>query len=656
MKKVIFNEVSVNTIRSLAIEAINRAQSGHMGIALGAAPIMYVLFNHFLNVDVDDPHYFNRDRFVLSAGHGSALLYATMLVSGYKSISIDDLKNFRQLNSHTPGHPERSLLAGVDVGTGPLGQGVAAAVGLAMAEAHLSASYSIKNNQPVVDHYTYCLLGDGDLEEGVCQEALSLAGRYCLKKLVFLYDSNDVQLDGAVSDSTKIQINHLCKAYGLNYIYVDNGSSCQNIYKALADAKKSNQPTLIEFKTVIGFASDWAGTNKIHGSLLSEQQIKNLYHNLTYDYDKWTIPSSVRDDFALLRKRGKEHHREFDLRVKELFASKGPNVASFSRMLQNEVEIDFDWFKVDEFDSKSQASRELCGVVFNKIAQHNQHILVLNNDLSSSTKVIVKNQPCFDINAYQYQNINMGVREFASAAIALGVEAHGGCKCVTATFLSFSDYMKPAIRLAAINELAPTFIFSHDSITVGQDGPTHQPIEQLTMLRTIPNTMVFRPCNLSEMVFAFLWAFTNRSTPTVIITSRAAFLQCKSLPEQIQQFACEIVVNPEAKLTIAATGSEVGIGLEVIDILRNQFQLSARLVSINCLNGFCQQPNAFQKQILGELPLFVIEFGSGTIWKQFTPYVFGIETFGKSASAEQLLNFFQLTPQAIAEKIAKKVI
>lgn len=643
-------QLGINAIRMLGIEMVTKANSGHPGIVLGAAPIMYTLFKNHLRFYKDDLNFINRDRFVLSAGHGSALLYATMLVAGYPSININDIKAFRQLNSKTSGHPEPHLLNGVDIGTGPLGQGAAISVGLAIAEANLNQRY---NN--LIDHHTYCLLGDGCMEEGVTHEALAIAGRYKLKKLIWIYDSNNVQLDGDVADSTITNFSKVVKANGWNYILVSDGNNTDLINSAINEAKNSDKPTFIEVKTIIGYASSLANSYKCHGAALSEEEVENVRKNLSYPYKKFELPDNILKSFTATHKLNKSHYQKY---LKSLDNLKKNNPELFKQYqfeMNSEFKLDIDNFSdLNKQDTITEATRNICGLIVNKIAEKNANFLIINDDLSGSTKVKASSNNKFDVNNYAGQNINIGVREFAGVDVAAGIVAHGGLKAVSSTFLSFADYCKAAIRLSAINQIPILTVFSHDSITVGEDGPTHQPIEQLSMLRSIPNTITFRPANFAETYNAFLYALISKTTPVNIITSRSAFKQNKVNIKEIKNGFYFVKNVKNAKINLIATGSDVGLCLEAADILSQQ-KILANVISIPSLEILRMKKAQFKKIISKYENNIAVEAGTTYMWYEFVNEIIGINTFGKSGKPKDVEKDFLFDSKGIVNQV-KKII
>ncbi|WP_027123825.1 transketolase family protein [Mycoplasmoides pirum] len=645
------NNLTIDTIRLLGIEMIAKAKSGHPGIVLGAAPIMYTLFKNHLNVDLKNLNYFNRDRFILSAGHGSALLYATMYLSNYSSITLEDIKNFRQLNSKTSGHPESHILDGVDIGTGPLGQGTAASVGFAIAEAYLNKTY-----KGVVDHYTYCLLGDGCLQEGITHEAIAIAGRLKLNKLIWIYDSNDIQLDGKVKDSTITNFAAEFKANDWNYILVKNGNNVIEIDDAIKLAKKSDKPTLIEVKTIIGYGSINANSTKAHGTPLSWEQVEQVRSTLQFPYQKpFEINKKAKQDFNELALRGAKHHNEYKKRLNNL---KTKNQKLYKQFLDS-INLNFDFENIDlskiELLNKD-ATRNVFYKVFNEFTKKIPNLLVINNDLSGSTKVKDNNSQVFDINSYDQKNINIGVREFLGAALAFGITMHKGVWGITSTFMSFADYAKPAIRLAAINQINSINVFSHDSITVGEDGPTHQPIEQLTMLRSIPNTITFRPANADEIKAAIIYALNAKTTPINIITSRSEFNQSKLKNyKSFKQGYYFVKKESKPNVNLIATGSEVGLCIDLAKELK-KYKINASIISVTSMELLRQNFNLFKKDVLNsKVKSIAIELGCTYMWYEFVDIVYGINEFGKSGNPNDVMKYFKMDLSSLVKRVIKDI-
>ena len=516
------DQLAITAIRTLSIDAIEKANSGHPGMPMGAAPMAYTLWTRFMNHNPNNPEWFNRDRFVLSAGHGSMLLYSLLHLSGY-GLDMEEIKNFRQWDSKTPGHPEYGHTRGVEATTGPLGQGIAMAVGMAMAERHLAATYN-KENYEVVDHYTYSICGDGDLMEGVSAEAASLAAHLKLGRLVVLYDSNDISLDGELNMSFSESVADRFKAYGWQYIRVEDGNDLSEIAKALEEAKTDlDRPTMIEVKTVIGYgAPNKSGKSAVHGAPLGEDEMK-----LTKEYYKWTfeedfyVPEEVYETFKdTVIETGAKKEEEWN----QLFASYKEEYPELAAQLETAIngELPEGWDKdIPVYEAgKAVATRNSGGEVLNAIAKNVPSLFGGSADLAGSNKTMLNGEKDFLPGAYDGRNIWFGVREFGMGAALNGMALHGGLHVYGGTFFVFSDYLRPAIRLAALMNLPVTYVFTHDSIAVGEDGPTHEPIEHLAALRAMPNVSLIRPADSNEVAAAWKAALTSKNKPTALVLSR----------------------------------------------------------------------------------------------------------------------------------------
>ncbi|MDN6627151.1 MAG: transketolase, partial [Pisciglobus halotolerans] len=502
---------AVNSIRTLSIDAVEAADSGHPGLPMGAAPMAYALWTNHYKINPENAEWFNRDRFVLSAGHGSAMLYSMLHLIGF-DLSIDDLKDFRQLGSKTPGHPEVLDTEGVEATTGPLGQGFANGVGMAMAEAHLAAKFN-KENYPIVDHYTYVLASDGDLQEGISHEAASLAGHLGLDKLIVLYDSNDIQLDGPIDKAFSEDIEKRFKAYGWDYSLVEDGNDLEAIDSAIENAKSvESKPTMIEIKTEIGYGSPGAGTSSVHGAPLGAEDIKVTKDRYDWEYEPFTVPEEVYNRFEeKIKNSGKKAEKEWDALL-EKYEEEYPDLAAeFKSSLAGELPEDWESnLPVYEADESGQATREASGTVINSIAEKVSSFWGGSADLSGSNKTMIDAENDFASDNYAGKNIWYGVREHAMASALNGILLHGGTKSFVSTFFVFSDYLRPAIRLAALSEIPAIYVLTHDSVAVGEDGPTHEPVEHLSSYRGMPNLTVLRPADANEVAAA--WKVALEST------------------------------------------------------------------------------------------------------------------------------------------------
>jgi transketolase len=643
------DQLSINAIRTLSIDAIEKSNSGHPGMPMGAAPMAYALWAQFMNHNPKNPEWFNRDRFVLSAGHGSMLLYSLLHISGY-DLSIEDIKNFRQWGSKTPGHPEFKHTPGVEATTGPLGQGIAMAVGMAMAERHLAGKYN-KEGFELIDHYTYTICGDGDLMEGVSAEAASLAAHLRLGKLVVLYDSNDISLDGELDRSFSESVEGRFNAYGWQVIRVEDGNNVEEISRAIAEARNDvTRPTLIEVKTTIGYGSpNMSGTSGVHGAPLGAEEAK-----LTKEVYKWTfetdfhVPVEVYNHFnEVVINRGAKLEAEYN----QLFAAyeaKFPELGQELKVaIQGQLPEGWDKELPVYEPGKSLASRASSGEALNAIANGLPSFFGGSADLAGSNKTMIKGSSDFTHEDYSGRNIWFGVREFAMGAALNGLALHGGVKVYGGTFFVFSDYLRPAIRLAALMQIPVTYVFTHDSIAVGEDGPTHEPIEQLPSLRAMPGLDVIRPADGNETVAAWKLAVESTDTPTVLVLTR------QNLPtlETTKELSYEgvkrgaYVVSKSLKDTpdalLLATGSEVGLAVEAQKLLEQE-GFSVSVVSMPSWHRFEQQSKDYKESVLPSnvKKRLGIEMATPLGWERYTGDegdVLGINTFGASAPGEVVM-------------------
>lgn len=655
--------LAVNTIRTLSIDAIEKANSGHPGLPMGAAPMAYTLWSRFMNHHPKNPNWFNRDRFVLSAGHGSMLLYSMLHLSGY-DVSMDDIKNFRQWGSNTPGHPEYGYTPGVEATTGPLGQGIAMAVGMAMAERHLAEVYN-RDRFSIVDHYTYSLCGDGDLMEGVSAEAASLAAHLKLGRLVVLYDSNDISLDGDLDKSFSESVEGRFKAYGWQYLRVEDGNNLDEIAKAIETAKEEDsRPTLIEIKTVIGYGSpNKSGSAASHGAPLGQEEIK-----LTKDYYSWTfeedfhVPNDVYKHFEKhVVDKGAVKEKEWNTLFAE-YEKQYPDLAA-QLTLAMKGELPEGWDKdIPVYETgTSLATRASSGEVLNAIAKNVPSLLGGSADLAGSNNTMIKGGEDFTPETFAGRNIWFGVREFAMGAAMNGMTLHGGVKVFGGTFFVFSDYVRPAIRLSALMELPVTFVFTHDSIAVGEDGPTHEPIEQLASLRAMPNLSVIRPADGNEAAAAWRIAMTATKTPTVLVLTRQGL---PTLPATVNGAEAGVekgayVVSPaKGELPAAlllATGSEVSLAVEAQTALADE-GIDVAVVSMPSWDRFQAQPKAYKESVLPPTvkKRLAIEMGSSLGWERYTGDegdILAIDRFGASAPGNKVISEYGFTVENVVNKV-----
>lgn len=638
----------VDTIRTLSIDMIHEANSGHPGISLGAAPIMYSLYAHHLNIDPKYPNYFNRDRFIMSAGHGSALLYATLYLAGFP-IELDDLKRFRQINSITPGHPEYGITPGVDCSTGPLGEGFATAVGMAIAEANLRERY-----KDLINFKTYVLCSDGDLMEGISYEAASIAGTYKLNNLIVLYDSNKICLDGKTENIFTDNIPMRFQSMGWNVIIVENGDNYQSIDKAIEEAKNSTEkPTIIEVKTTIGKYSINEGTNKVHGTPLAEEDISKIKEKLGIRNIPFAISKNVLEDFSyiinnrcgnLQEKFIKNIESQDENTQKELDFFRGSNKSISTNNLYYEAP-----------DDKVESTRDSSSKILNSIVKNTPFMIGGSADLFASNKTYIKDGGDFSCNNYLGKNIFFGVRENAMAAIMNGL-CLCGFRSYGSTFLSFSDYLKPSLRLSCMMNLSDIYIFTHDSISVGEDGPTHQPVEQLLMLRSIPGLDVFRPADANEVIGSYKAIFAKEQGPSAITLSRnkTPILEETKVNEVEKggYIVLDTMKKPDA--IIMSCGEELHLVLEVAKHLKTK-GIEIRVVSMPNLGRFLKQDFEYRENILPvEIRKIVVEAASSLSWNQLiynTKYLICLDQFGATGKKDDVYKKFGFDVDSLEERI-----
>jgi transketolase len=653
-------EQAINTIRTLAMDAVQKANSGHPGLPMGTAPMAYVLWTRHLRHHPQNPHWADRDRFVLSAGHGSMLIYALLHLTGY-DLPLEELKNFRQWESMTPGHPEHGDTPGVETTTGPLGQGAANAVGMALAEAYLSGYFN-RDGHNVVDHHTYALVSDGDLMEGVCMEASALAGHWGLGKLIFLYDSNDITLDGEANMTFSEDIARRYEAWDWHVQQVDDGNDLDAIDAAIKQAKAvTDKPSIIIVKTIIGYGSpNKAGTSKAHGSPLGEDEVALAKEALGWPKDQFFyIPGEVQGHFREAIDRGAAYESEWQGRFDAWKLAYPDSAAEWNEGLPDGWDAD-----LPVFDNEKQvATRNASGMALNAIAKHIPLMIGGDADLAGSTKTLIDGEPFTGKNRPAARNLRFGVREHGMGAIVNGLALHGGIiRPYSATFLTFSDYMRPAIRLGSLMNIPTAYVFTHDSIGLGEDGPTHQPVEQVMSLRLIPNLYVFRPADANETVAAWRIAMMLDGPATLIFTRQ-------NLPvlENYEQVHTGVAhggytladCEGTPQVILIATGSEVHIAHEAYKTLIND-GVKVRLVSLPCWELFEEQDETYRESVL---PAAVtarvsIEAGVTTGWQQYvgtTGIAIGVDRFGASAPYQRIYEEFGLTPAAVVEA-ARKLI
>lgn len=643
------DELGVNTIRTLSIEAIQKANSGHPGLPMGAAPMAYVLWTKHLNINPKTHmNWVNRDRFILSAGHGSAMLYSLLHLAGY-DVSIDDLKHFRQWDSRTPGHPEYGHTDGVEVTTGPLGQGFGMAVGMAMAEAHLAAQYN-RPNFPIVDHYTYTIVGDGDLMEGISHEAGSLAGHLKLGKLIALYDSNGISLDGKTSQAFTENVGDRFTAYGWQHLVVEDGNDLDAIDAAIELAKKTtDRPSLIEVKTVIGYGAPKQGTNAVHGNPIGADGIKAAEKVYGWNYSDFEVPLAVSDRFEVtIQENGARAEQQWK-RLFEEYEAKYPDQAqSFKQAFNGQFSDDLKSTLPHYQLTDALASRAASAKAINAAAKVIPSLWGGAADLSSSNKTMIAETSDFQPESYDGRNIWFGVREFGMAAAMNGIVLHGGTRVFGGTFFVFTDYLRAAVRLSALQHAPVIYVLTHDSIAVGEDGPTHEPIEQLASLRCMPNVQVIRPADGNETSAAWEQALKTTDKPTVLVLSRQAL---KTLPVSVDTAFAGVekggyVVSAAQKEIpdglLIATGSEVNLALEAKAQLAKHNQ-DVAVVSIPSFDRFAQQSPEYRASVLPSAVTrrVTIEAGSTFGWNQYAGdhgAKIGVDRFGTSAPGDLVLD------------------
>jgi len=643
-------ENSINELKALSIDEIYNAKSGHPGMALGAAPIMYSIFNKELNSYNKKPNWINRDRFVLSSGHASSLLYSLLHVCDY-GLTMDDLKSFRQLDSLTPGHPEYNHTLGVDATTGPLGQGIAMGVGMALAEKKLASLFN-KDDIKLIDHYTYVLCGDGDLQEGISQEAISLAGNLNLNKLIILYDSNNVTLDGPLSNSNSENTLLRFKANNFNTMECDDDYN--NICACIELAKNSDKPTLIKVNTTIGKDSLYEGTNKVHGSPLTEEDMEQIKGKLNVSKIPFTVSDVTYNDFKdNFIKRGKNSYLRWNKMLNKYKAEYPSDYQMFLKAINGELDLtDLDSYICEM--NKNISTRDASCNFLNIITKNNPYLIGGSADVASSVKTKLSHSSDINKDSFKGQNINYGIREFAMGAISNGIVLHGGLKSYIGSFLVFSDYLKPALRLSSLMSLNTLSLFSHDSIATGEDGPTHEPIEQLAGLRSMPNFNVIRPSNELETKYAYKYALTA-SLPCAIILTRQNVLTLNDVSyEDFKKGAYYVSYDERSKYSIIATGSEVDLAIECSNKLKDNNKY-VNVISMPMMSVFDKQSKKYQKYILknGHARTISLEMLSTFGWGKYAKYNLGIDSFGKSGKASEVIKDFGFDVETIVNKLNK---
>ncbi|OJG55682.1 transketolase [Enterococcus haemoperoxidus] len=655
------DQLGVNTIRTLSIEAVQKANSGHPGLPMGAAPMAYALWTKHLKVNPKTSrNWVDRDRFILSAGHGSAMLYSLLHLAGY-GVTMDDLKNFRQWGSKTPGHPEVHHTDGVEATTGPLGQGIAMAVGMAMAEAHTAATYN-RDSFPVIDHYTYALCGDGDLMEGVSQEASSMAGHMKLGKLIVLYDSNDISLDGPTSKAFTENVGARYEAYGWQHILVKDGNDLEEISNAIEAAKaESDKPTLIEVKTVIGYGAPKEGTSSVHGAPIGAEGITAAKAVYGWEYPDFTVPEEVAARFKeTMVEEGEKAEDKWNTMF-ENYTKEHPELAKqFKQAFADELPENWDSELPTYEVGSSAASRVTSKETIQAISKSVPGFWGGSADLSASNNTMVAAEKDFEPGQYEGRNIWFGVREFAMAAAMNGIQLHGGSRIYGGTFFVFTDYLRPAVRLAAIQNTPVTYVLTHDSVAVGEDGPTHEPVEQLASIRCMPGVQVIRPADGNETVAAWKIAMTTKDAPTILVLSRQNLPVIEGTKEnagELVQKGAYVISKQKGEKPegiLIATGSEVNLAIEAQKALAEQGK-DVSVVSMPSFDLFEKQTADYKDSVLPKdvTKRVAIEAASPFGWERYVGTAgttVTINHFGASAPGDLVLKEFGFTVENVVSK------
>lgn len=647
-------QLAINTIRLLSVEMIQKANSGHPGLPLGASPMTFTLFNDIMHFSPKQSDWINRDRFILSAGHGSAMLYSLLHLFGF-GITVDDLKEFRQYNSLTPGHPEYLHTKGIDATTGPLGQGLSMAVGMAIAQEYMASQFNTENHK-IFDNYTYTIVGDGCLQEGITNEASSIAGSLKLSKLICLYDSNNITIEGDTKNIFSENVRARYEALGWDTYFVEDGNDIEKIRETIELAKTTDKPSFIEIKTKIGYGSVVEGTAKAHGAPIGAENIPSLKEKLGLDFtEEFHIPQEVKELFAQSTSEKEKYYSEWESMFEDYKHTHKDLYDKLMKFLSKE--IDEEYLTSKEFTSfeKDDATRSYSHVLLNRLKDKQLNIVGGSADLAPSNKTFMDGLDVFTQTNRSGRNIQFGVREHAMAAITNGISLYGGLIPYCATFMIFSDYLKPAMRLSSLMKRQVLYILTHDSIGVGEDGPTHEPIEQLAMLRTIPNLNTIRPADGFETSMAYKIALENKETPTALVLSRQKLVNLKETNEEALKGGYILKKQESPDLVIIATGSEVKLALDASEALEKE-GVKAQVVSMMCQEIFDKQDQEYKDSVIPKSieKRVSIECLSTYGWQKYTGLNglnIGIDEFGMSAPGSKIMDHFGFTTEKIVEKI-----
>ncbi len=649
-------QLAINTIRLLSVEMIQKANSGHPGLPLGASPMTFTLFNDIMHFSPKHSDWINRDRFILSAGHGSAMLYSLLHLFGF-GITLDDLKEFRQYKSLTPGHPEYLHTKGIDATTGPLGQGLSMSVGMAIAQEYMASQFNTENHK-IFDNYTYTIVGDGCLQEGITNEASSIAGALKLSKLICLYDSNNITIEGDTNNIFSENVRARYEALGWDTYFVEDGNDIEKIRETIEIAKTTDKPSFIEIKTKIGYGSVVEGSAKAHGAPIGNENIPSLKEKLGLDFEEeFYIPQEVKDLFEESSREKEKYYSEWESMFED-YKQKHKNL--YEKLMKFlSKDIDEEYLTSEEFTSfeKDDATRSYSHVLLNRLKDNQLNIIGGSADLAPSNKTFMDGLDVFTQTNRTGRNLQFGVREHAMAAITNGISLYGGLIPYCATFMIFSDYLKPAMRLSALMKRQVIYILTHDSIGVGEDGPTHEPIEQLAMLRTIPNLYTLRPADGFETSMAYKIALENKETPSALVLSRQKLVNLKETNKDALRGGYVLRKQESPDLVIIATGSEVKLALDACEILEKE-GIKTQVVSMMCQEIFDQQDQEYKDSVIPKdvEKRVSIECLSTYGWQKYTGLNglnIGIDEFGMSAPGNKIMEHFGFTTDKIVEKIKK---